>query len=84
MGESKSLECHSKGIPTPTLVWKKRSRGDTLFVPLTNSDSLKINKNVLHLLNMTEQDYGEYKCVAKNERGMANEIVNVRGKENLE
>lgn len=79
IGGEISFECRGRGIPTPTFVWKKRSSGKTLFLPVTNSDSVKVNKSVLHIKNVTEQDYGEYKCVAKNERGTSAEIINFQG-----
>ncbi|XP_047234481.1 neural cell adhesion molecule L1.1-like isoform X4 [Girardinichthys multiradiatus] len=65
-GQTVTLECIPKGLPTPKVEWQK-----TDGVLKTTSASLNNSARWLHFKSITEDDDGEYKCRAHNIHGNA-------------
>ncbi|MEQ2244238.1 hypothetical protein ILYODFUR_015117, partial [Ilyodon furcidens] len=65
-GQTVTLECIPKGLPTPKVEWQKTD-GDLK----TTSASINNSARWLHFKSITEDDDGEYKCRAHNIHGNA-------------
>ncbi|XP_023608772.1 neural cell adhesion molecule L1 isoform X4 [Myotis lucifugus] len=63
-GQPLVLECIAEGFPTPTIKWLRPSGP----MPADRVTYQNHNKT-LHLLNVGEEDDGEYRCVAENSLG---------------
>ncbi|XP_004695281.1 PREDICTED: neural cell adhesion molecule L1 isoform X2 [Condylura cristata] len=71
-GQPLVLECIAEGFPTPTIKWLR------LSVPMPADRVTYQNHNkTLHLLNVGEEDYGEYLCLAENSLGSARHTYDV-------
>ncbi|KAG8513850.1 Neural cell adhesion molecule L1 [Galemys pyrenaicus] len=71
-GQPLVLECIAEGFPTPTIKWLR------LSVPMPADRVTYQNHNkTLHLLNVGEEDYGEYLCLAENALGSARHTYDV-------
>ena len=62
VGQNLTLTCNASGDPLPEVTWSKK--GQTLRV-------FNVTGPVLHLVNVTREDFGSYKCTAKNKVGEA-------------
>ena len=62
VGQNLTLTCNASGDPLPEVTWSKE--GQTLRV-------FNVTGPVLHLVNVTREDFGSYKCTAKNKVGEA-------------
>ncbi|XP_066105403.1 neural cell adhesion molecule L1 isoform X2 [Saccopteryx bilineata] len=63
-GQPLVLECIAEGFPTPTIKWLRPSGP----MPADRVTYQNHNKT-LHLLNVSEEDDGEYRCLAENSLG---------------
>ena len=61
-GQNLTLTCNASGDPLPEVTWSKEGQTLTLF---------NVTGSVLHLVNVTREDVGSYKCTAKNKVGEA-------------
>uniref|UniRef100_UPI0037E77F66 neurofascin homolog (chicken) a n=1 Tax=Semicossyphus pulcher TaxID=241346 RepID=UPI0037E77F66 len=69
------LECIAAGLPTPTVKWFKKG-GD---LPAQKVKFEKFNKT-LKIINVSEEDAGEYVCMAYNQLGSARHSIFVQVK----
>ncbi|XP_078248018.1 neurofascin isoform X19 [Pogona vitticeps] len=74
-GEDLLLECIASGVPTPDIAWHKKG-GD---LPAGRTKLENFNK-ALHIANVSEEDSGEYFCLASNKVGMSRHTISVRVK----
>nr|XP_034977944.1 neurofascin isoform X16 [Zootoca vivipara] len=74
-GEDLLLECIASGVPTPDIVWHKKG-GD---LPAGRTKLENFNK-ALHIANVSEEDSGEYFCLASNKVGTSRHTISVRVK----
>uniref|UniRef100_A0A8C0W415 Neural cell adhesion molecule L1 n=1 Tax=Castor canadensis TaxID=51338 RepID=A0A8C0W415_CASCN len=72
-GQPLVLECIAEGFPTPTIKWLRPG------VPMPADRVTYQNHNkTLQLLNVGEQDDGQYHCLAENSLGSARHIYRVK------
>ncbi|XP_041638598.1 neurofascin homolog (chicken) a isoform X2 [Cheilinus undulatus] len=69
------LECIAAGLPTPTIKWFKKG-GE---LPAHKVKFEKFNKT-LKIINVSEEDAGEYVCMANNQLGSARHSIFVQVK----
>ena len=70
VGENLTLTCSASGDPLPEVTWSKEGQVLRLF---------NVTGPVLHLVKVTREDFGSYKCTAKNKVGEASRpaLVNI-------
>ena len=70
VGQNLTLTCHASGDPLPEVRWNKEGQTLRLF---------NVTGPILHLVNVTREDVGSYKCTAKNKVGEASRpaVVNI-------
>ena len=70
VGQNLTLTCNASGDPLPEVIWNKEGQALRLF---------NVTGPVLHLVNVTREDVGSYKCTAKNKVGEASHpaVVNI-------
>ncbi|KAM9753321.1 neuronal cell adhesion molecule-like isoform 2-T2 [Menidia menidia] len=71
-GHVLEIECIADGLPTPHISWTKVS-GD---FPARRTTFLHYNKT-LRIVNVSESDAGDYRCMAKNQLGSVHSIIRV-------
>ncbi|XP_040841195.1 neurofascin isoform X5 [Ochotona curzoniae] len=69
------LECIASGVPTPDIAWYKKG-GD---LPSDKAKLENFNK-ALRITNVSEEDSGEYFCLASNKMGSIRHTISVRVK----
>ncbi|XP_044937020.1 neurofascin isoform X11 [Mustela nigripes] len=69
------LECIASGVPTPDIAWYKKG-GD---LPSDKAKFENFNK-ALRITNVSEEDSGEYFCLASNKMGSTRHTISVRVK----
>uniref|UniRef100_A0A8C6HX67 Neurofascin n=1 Tax=Mus spicilegus TaxID=10103 RepID=A0A8C6HX67_MUSSI len=69
------LECIASGVPTPDIAWYKKG-GD---LPSNKAKFENFNK-ALRITNVSEEDSGEYFCLASNKMGSIRHTISVRVK----
>ncbi|XP_035301129.1 neurofascin isoform X1 [Cricetulus griseus] len=69
------LECIASGVPTPDIAWYKKG-GD---LPSDKTKFENFNK-ALRITNVSEEDSGEYFCLASNKMGSIRHTISVRVK----
>ncbi|XP_039197070.1 neurofascin isoform X12 [Crotalus tigris] len=74
-GEDLLLECIASGVPTPGIMWHKKG-GD---LPSGRIKLENFNK-ALHIANVSEEDSGEYFCLASNKVGISRHSILVKVK----
>uniref|UniRef100_A0A8C6VHA5 Neurofascin n=1 Tax=Naja naja TaxID=35670 RepID=A0A8C6VHA5_NAJNA len=74
-GEDLLLECIASGVPTPDIMWHKKG-GD---LPSGRIKLENFNK-ALHIANISEEDSGEYFCLASNKVGISRHSILVKVK----
>ncbi|KAM4646129.1 neurofascin isoform 3-T3 [Amazona ochrocephala] len=74
-GEDLLLECIASGVPAPDIMWYKK--GGELPVGKTKLENF--NK-ALRISNVSEEDSGEYFCLASNKMGSIRHTISVRVK----
>lgn len=70
-GETLELECIAEGLPTPEISWSRS--GD---LPADRFSFQKFQK-MLKIIEVTEADAGDYRCLARNRFGVAQHIITV-------
>ncbi|XP_031438210.1 neuronal cell adhesion molecule a isoform X3 [Clupea harengus] len=74
-GETLQLECIAEGLPTPEISWSKDNgnfpEGRFLF---------KNYQKTLEVIKVTEADAGNYRCTAKNSKGLTHHVITVEVK----
>ena len=60
VGQNLTLTCNASGDPLPEVIWNKEGQALRLF---------NVTGPVLHLVNVTREDVGSYKCTTKNKVG---------------
>nr|XP_008107848.1 PREDICTED: neurofascin isoform X16 [Anolis carolinensis] len=71
-GEDLLLECIASGVPTPGIMWHKKG-GD---LPAGRTKLENFDK-ALHIANVSEEDSGEYFCLASNKVGTSRHVISV-------
>ncbi|KAM9377027.1 neuronal cell adhesion molecule [Pholidichthys leucotaenia] len=71
-GHELKMECIAEGLPTPEISWTKVS-GD---LPAKRTSFLHYNKT-LHIVNVSESDAGDYRCMARNRHGSVRHTIHV-------
>ncbi|KAM6980110.1 neurofascin homolog (chicken) a [Aplochiton taeniatus] len=74
-GERLKLECIAAGVPTPSIKWFKKG-GD---LPANKVKFENFNKT-LHIGSVSEEDAGEYMCMANNQIGIMRHSIYVQVK----
>ncbi|XP_077190801.1 neurofascin isoform X11 [Paroedura picta] len=74
-GEDLLLECIASGVPTPDIIWHKR--GGELPAGRISYENFR---KALRIANVSEEDSGEYFCLASNKVGSSRHTVSVRVK----
>ncbi|KAJ8400197.1 hypothetical protein AAFF_G00398910 [Aldrovandia affinis] len=74
-GEQLLLECIAAGVPTPSIIWFKKG-GD---LPTKKVKLEKFNKT-LRIVTVSEEDSGEYICMAINKMGTSRHAISVQVK----
>ncbi|XP_068595287.1 neuronal cell adhesion molecule-like [Brachionichthys hirsutus] len=71
-GQVLEMECVAEGLPTPEISWAKVS-GD---LP-TRRASFLHHQRALRIVNVSESDAGDYRCVARNQLGSVHHTIHV-------
>ncbi|XP_041852861.1 neuronal cell adhesion molecule-like isoform X15 [Melanotaenia boesemani] len=71
-GQVLEIECIAEGLPTPDISWSKVS-GD---LPARRTFFLNYNKT-LRIINVSESDAGDYRCMAKNQIDSVHHTIHV-------
>lgn len=71
-GQSAKFTCRVRGNPQPSVMWLRNA------VPLLGSHRLRLSRRVLRLLSVGPEDEGIYQCMAENEVGSAQAMVQLR------
>lgn len=71
-GQSAKFTCRVRGNPQPSVMWLRNA------VPLLGSHRLRLSRRALRLLSVGPEDEGIYQCMAENEVGSAQAMVQLR------
>lgn len=71
-GQSAKFTCKVRGNPQPSVMWLRNA------VPLSGSPRLRLSRRALRLLSVGPEDEGIYQCMAENEVGSAQAMVQLR------
>ena len=71
VGNNITLTCHCNGQPYPDFSWNFRKKN------LQTTHRFKMDKNQLHILNVTIEDKGKYTCFATNSFGVISSSTTV-------
>ncbi|XP_053112550.1 neuronal cell adhesion molecule isoform X10 [Hemicordylus capensis] len=71
-GNTLMLECIAKGLPTPLIRWIKEGAE----LPVNRTFFENFNKT-LKIIDISEADSGNYKCIARNPLGSAHHVITV-------
>lgn len=72
LGEEIQCACLVRGLPEPTVTWKKFGKR------FTSNDRIKITKDhILIIKNAKPSDAGLYECIAANVVGQSKAVVNL-------
>uniref|UniRef100_A0A8D0EKM5 BOC cell adhesion associated, oncogene regulated n=1 Tax=Strix occidentalis caurina TaxID=311401 RepID=A0A8D0EKM5_STROC len=71
-GQSAKFTCEVRGNPQPSVVWLRNA------VPLSGSQRLRLSRRALRLVSVGPEDDGIYQCMAENEVGSAQAMVQLR------
>lgn len=71
-GQSAKLTCDVRGNPPPTVLWLRNA------MPLTSSQRLRLTRKALRVVSVGPEDEGVYQCMAENEVGSAQAVVQLR------
>lgn len=76
VGGNISFECSASGVPEPNITWEK----DSVVIP--NSGRFTISASGLLIMDIKEEDAGDYSCAATNVAGtqrLTSRLVSVYG-----
>ncbi|KAI6189624.1 Ig-like domain-containing protein [Aphelenchoides bicaudatus] len=71
-GTTAVVSCPAHGYPTPEIHWFKNQK------PLQETEKYRLIRNELHILDVSEEDQGNYRCIASNEFPPAVDFKEVR------
>ncbi|NWQ80773.1 BOC protein, partial [Columbina picui] len=71
-GQSAKFTCEVRGNPQPSIMWLRNA------VPLSASHRLRLSRKALRLVSVGPEDDGIYQCMAENEVGSAQAMVQLR------
>lgn len=71
-GQSAKLMCEVHGNPPPSVLWLRNA------VPLIPSQRLRLSRKALRLVSVGPEDDGVYQCMAENEVGSAQAVVQLK------
>ncbi|XP_048349884.1 brother of CDO isoform X3 [Sphaerodactylus townsendi] len=71
-GQSAKFTCKVRGNPQPSVVWLRNA------VPLFSSHRMQLSRRVLRVASVGPEDEGIYQCMAENEVGSAQAMVQLR------
>ncbi|XP_053931506.1 brother of CDO isoform X4 [Cuculus canorus] len=71
-GQSAKFTCEVRGNPQPSVMWLRNA------VPLSTSHRLRLSRKALRLVSVGPEDDGIYQCMAENEVGSAQAMVQLR------
>ncbi|XP_066475169.1 brother of CDO [Tiliqua scincoides] len=71
-GQSAKFTCKVRGNPQPTVVWLRNA------VPLFSSHRMQLSRKALRVSSVGPEDEGIYQCMAENEVGSAQAMVQLR------
>ncbi|XP_037245748.1 brother of CDO isoform X2 [Falco biarmicus] len=71
-GQSAKFTCEVRGNPQPSVMWLRNA------VPLSASHRLRLSRKALRLVSVGPEDDGIYQCMAENEVGSAQAMVQLR------
>lgn len=71
-GQSAKFTCRVRGNPQPSVVWLRNA------VPLFSTHRMQLSRKALHLSSVGPEDEGIYQCMAENEVGSAQAMIQLR------
>lgn len=71
-GQSAKFTCEVRGNPQPSVMWLRNA------VPLSASHRLRLSRRALRVVSVGPEDDGIYQCMAENEVGSAQAMVQLR------
>ncbi|XP_035170790.1 brother of CDO isoform X4 [Oxyura jamaicensis] len=71
-GQSAKFTCEVRGNPQPSVMWLRNA------VPLSASHRLRLSRRALRVVSVGPEDEGIYQCMAENEVGSAQAMVQLR------
>ncbi|POI30652.1 hypothetical protein CIB84_005597, partial [Bambusicola thoracicus] len=71
-GQSAKFTCEVRGNPQPSVMWLRNA------VPLSASHRLQLSRRALRVVSVGPEDDGIYQCMAENEVGSAQAMVQLR------
>ncbi|XP_049641707.1 brother of CDO isoform X1 [Suncus etruscus] len=71
-GQSAKLMCEVHGNPPPSVLWLRNA------VPLIPSQRLRLSRKALRVVSVGPEDDGVYQCMAENEVGSAQAVVQLK------
>lgn len=71
-GQSAKFTCEVRGNPQPSVMWLRNA------VPLSASHRLRLSRRALRLISVGPEDEGIYQCMAENEVGSAQAMVQLK------
>ena len=85
VGEPATIRCQMQAFPSPTFSWSRRGAQDSPDLsPLTNTSTSDLGNDVhqseLRLARVSEADYGEYVCQARNAEGERSTALRLQAK----
>ena len=77
-GYPASFQCHVAGVPVPLITWQHVPSGEVIRSSSQHSVSINsysdgVINSVLTFYNVTQSDFGQYRCLAENIQGKMNE-----------
>jgi hypothetical protein len=77
--ETARLICEARGVPNVTFIWSKVGSGQAIDGSKYEMTSAAMDpltwRSEFTIFNVTNTDYGDYECVAKNSEGTARHRV---------
>ena len=84
MGEVAELVCTVRGVPTPSVQWRRNGEGAGGVILLSGAEVLpdtrksvswKGERNTLTIVELSQEDLDNYTCTAINSQGRAEESI---------
>lgn len=71
-GQSAKFTCEVRGNPQPSVMWLRNA------MPLSSNHRLRLSRRALRVVSVGPEDDGIYQCMAENEVGSAQAMVQLR------